>query len=534
MSPSGTLSNERPCLFPTESSTLRIEAEQELVALGGANESTRESTSSVVNGKNGGPIGDIKTRNETKHLLNSSSSKSLTNKYNFLTPKFHSWEAENLEQVKVQWNLNEKQFTALQSFQQQIETIEHYKNSPHTACQFLKENRWNVPKSVKQFERMIEWRQHHQVDSILDPESSNYYKPHADFNLFPQAILQGTDREGNPIYVERTGVTHIWDLWDRHGEEEMLRASLWVREVCTRGEWVKEWERQQERGLQGTTAVVDLVGLSKKHVSRSVLHLVKDGTKIVQENWPCEAKRVIIIRAPFIFRFVWNFLKPFLTETVKEMVVICTASDPLPELEQYMDLTVLPKCINPETGEGDAIPEFGPIQWEGGPVRPQESKPIIETQGTMECTDHSVMTSSEILTSPVSSSSSKSGEDVKTISSESLPRTVSSSKSGEDVTRTVLSSMSGNNIKPILAETASSSPYKSGNGIKKKTSESLSRPASSKFGKGIKTTTSTESSTRSKSGKSSRTTSSESSTRPLSSSKSGIGIKMRSLGRGRF
>ena len=53
------------------------------------------------------------------------------------------------------------------------------------------------------------------------------------------------------------------------------------------------------------------------------------------------------------------------TETVKEMITICTLADPLSELEDYVDLDILPPCINPN-GHGDAWPEFGPIVWQGG------------------------------------------------------------------------------------------------------------------------------------------------------------------------
>ena len=49
------------------------------------------------------------------------------------------------------------------------------------------------------------------------------------------------------------------------------------------------------------------------------------------------------------------------------MITICTAADPLPELEQYVDLDVLPRIINPN-GHGEAWPEFGSIVWEGGPL----------------------------------------------------------------------------------------------------------------------------------------------------------------------
>ena len=180
-----------------------------------------------------------------------------------------------------------------------------------SALQFLREWRGKVPAAVAAFERMIAWRLQHGVDGIADVTSDNYYQPPADFAYFPQAILQGTDRQGNPIYIERTGATYLWDLLHRHGPDETVRASTWIREKCTAGEWVATWEATAGRGLSGTTTIVDLQGLCRKHMAWNILQAVKSGTQIIQANWPCEANRVIIIRAPALFRYVWSFLKPF-------------------------------------------------------------------------------------------------------------------------------------------------------------------------------------------------------------------------------
>ena len=211
------------------------------------------------------------------------------------------------------WKLDAKQTAKLHAFREAVSRTPHYwKNGPYTALQFLREWRWKVAPAVAAWERMVAWRRENAVDGIADRTSDHcYYTPPADYDYFPQAILRGCDRQGNPIYVERTGVTHLWELLARHGNEETVRASTWIREKCTTGEWVAQWEVAHGRGLSGTTALVDLQGLSRKHMAWQVMHAVKNGTQIIQANWPCEANRVIIIRAPAIFRYVWSFLKPF-------------------------------------------------------------------------------------------------------------------------------------------------------------------------------------------------------------------------------
>ena len=291
-----------------------------------------------------------------------------------LSKQFHSWEAANVERIIHQeFHLNDAQIKKLFTFRKQTQNHRHWKaESPYTALQFLREWRWKVPAAVKAFDKMIAWRIRNNIDGMTNPQAPHYYQRPQDFAYFPQGILKGTDRQGNPIYVERTGATHLHTLLARHGPEQGLQASNCMREMCTTGAWVQEWEQNAGRGLSGTTTIVDLQGLNRNHMAWSILNLVKDGTKVIQANWPCEANRVIIIRAPALFRYVWSFLKPFLTETVKEMITICTAADPLPELAEYVDLDVLPTCINPD-GHGDVVPEFKPIVWEGGPIPPSDS-----------------------------------------------------------------------------------------------------------------------------------------------------------------
>jgi hypothetical protein len=287
---------------------------------------------------------------------------------------FHSWSEENIPAVIQLWSLNEKQVAALRQFQDLIADVKHWKNEPHTAVMFLLEHRWNPKSTERHFRKMIEWRQDNNVDTILDD-----YRPPKDFNYFPVAILKGLDRDGDPIHVERSGVAQPWSLLERYGHEEMVKEVIWTREVESRGLWVDAYQRKHKRPMTRLTVVIDLQGLSNKHIRPGVLHLAAEISKIVQVNWPAAvAKRIIVIRAPLIFRIAWKFLKPFLYESVQEMLVFATTSNYLDVLDKYMDISVLPKCINPD-GMGEAVDEFSPV-WDGGPLplEKEAEAPIVD------------------------------------------------------------------------------------------------------------------------------------------------------------
>ena len=127
------------------------------------------------------------------------------------------------------------------------------------------------------------------------------------------------------------------------------------------------------------------------------------------------------------------------TETVKELITICTAADPLPELAEFVDLDVLPPCINPE-GHGEAWPEFGPIVWDGGPLPPPSSSGINSNNASLRGmansspkSNHSTTTTTTSSTSSQQTKISKSVKSVGRKSSKQLfsPKSVVSLGVGE-------------------------------------------------------------------------------------------------------
>jgi CRAL/TRIO domain len=63
---------------------------------------------------------------------------------------------------------------------------------------------------------------------------------------------------------------------------------------------------------------------------------------------------MIIIRAPQIFRFAWNTIKGFFSEESQSKMIFAD-SDYLGELSKWMDIDVLPQCINPNAKGETAV-----------------------------------------------------------------------------------------------------------------------------------------------------------------------------------
>jgi len=206
---------------------------------------------------------------------------------------------------------------------------------------------------------MVDWRIKNNVDNILDE-----YTPPLLFNYLPVAVLRGVDREGDPIHIERTGASDLLGILERYGRSEMIKHAIWIREQSSHGKWQKEYEREQGRRVKKFTVITDMKDFSMRHLSPRLTPVGKDVTRFVQDNYPAYAKKIIIIRAPAIFRMAWSIFKPLLDPNMRELVEFSSAKDHEEVLKQYVDLDVLPPVVSSE-GRGDAAEGFEPI-WEGG------------------------------------------------------------------------------------------------------------------------------------------------------------------------
>ena len=176
------------------------------------------------------------------------------------------------------WELSETQQLQLRDLQNRLRSIQHWKNSPDTVVRFLRARPGDLDAAETMFRNMIQWRSETGADTILE----DYDPPKLLREYFPGAVLKGLDREGDPIYVGRVGVTD--------------RAS--------RGNWVKEYEKIQGKPVRKVTIIEDLEGLSLLHSSTAVLSLYGKIMRLDQDNYCETGKRLIILRAPFVFRAI--------------------------------------------------------------------------------------------------------------------------------------------------------------------------------------------------------------------------------------
>ncbi|CAB9518344.1 Phosphatidylinositol/phosphatidylcholine transfer protein [Seminavis robusta] len=277
-------------------------------------------------------------------------------------PYEERWSLEQVDECVQLWKLSFEQTDKLLEFKTRVADIDHWKNDPFEVVRFLVEFKFDLKTTERKFRASIQWRIDNGADTILED-----YTPPALYNYFPLGVLEGADRDNDPIYIERSGAADTLALLHRFGKDEMIKQAIWAKELMTRGPWQQEQWRHGR--VKYFTTILDLKGLNRHHMNPSLVPVGQAVTRLVQDNYPGFGKKILVVRAPYIFRFVWNIFKHFVDPNVKELIEIATEKETEEILEQYMDLSVLPKEIAPSKGQGTSVQGYETI-WEGGPLPP--------------------------------------------------------------------------------------------------------------------------------------------------------------------
>jgi CRAL/TRIO domain len=191
------------------------------------------------------------------------------------------WGQANVQQFIDSWSLTPEQVDKMWALQRRLVDVDHFKNEPECILRFMfaptgcdaAESCWR---------KMVQWRLDNNIDTLL----RDYQPPQDLLDHATCAILEGLDREGDPIYVERGGATDVTHLLKTYGRDELIQFAIWTRELHTRGAWIEAYEKRQGRRIKGVTVVYDLKGMSTKHLNPKVLDLFGEIMKFSQAYYP--------------------------------------------------------------------------------------------------------------------------------------------------------------------------------------------------------------------------------------------------------
>lgn len=221
----------------------------------------------------------------------------------------HRWSSARVEKTIQLWKLTQEQQAKLMELKRRVSDIDHWKNDPHELVRFLLEKRGNVDRAESLFRRVYQWRMENNIDTIVKD-----YKVSPLFNYFPIATLQGVDHDGDPIHLERPGAADCVALCQRLSAQDIYQMTVCMREIDTdphQSPWYEEYEKQQGHPMKQFTIVVDLEGLSRNHMRPYMVPIFGRCLLLSQNQYPYFAKKIILLRAPRIFKVFWSLTQHF-------------------------------------------------------------------------------------------------------------------------------------------------------------------------------------------------------------------------------
>ncbi|XP_055540255.1 protein real-time isoform X2 [Wyeomyia smithii] len=238
--------------------------------------------------------------------------------------------------------LSPLQESKLVQFRKRIEESgEHGVPDFPTLLRFLRARDFSFDKAATTLQESMQWRAEHRIDDIL----GEYKMPTVVEKYFPGG-WHHHDKDGRPLYILRLGTMDVKGLLKSVGEDELLKLTL---HVCEEGlKLMKEATTLFEKPVWNWCLLVDLDGLSMRHLWRPGVKALLRIIETVEKNYPETMGRVLIVRAPRVFPVLWTIVSAFIDENTCSKFLFFGGPDCLHTedgLEQYIAAENIPSFL---------------------------------------------------------------------------------------------------------------------------------------------------------------------------------------------
>ncbi|XP_034134791.1 protein real-time isoform X2 [Drosophila guanche] len=212
--------------------------------------------------------------------------------------------------------------------------------SYQTILRFLSARDWHVSQAFAMLRDSLQWRKEHRIDALLE----EYTKPAVVVEHFPGG-WHHQDKDGRPIYILRLGHMDVKGLLKSLGMEGLLKLAL---HICEEGiQKINESAERLDKPVLNWSLLVDLEGLSMRHLWRPGIKALLYIIETVERNYPETMGRVLVVRAPRVFPIAWTIVSAFIDEHTRSKFLFYgpDCAHMTDGLAQYIDEEIVPDFL---------------------------------------------------------------------------------------------------------------------------------------------------------------------------------------------
>jgi hypothetical protein len=191
------------------------------------------------------------------------------------------------------------------------------------------------------------------------------------------------DKDGRPVYIERTGHYKTHELVDRAkalappgSDPARMMVDLHVHSNEIGGVLVDAMNKRHEQTgavpVHSVTAIMDCAGLTMATLYGPAIDLLKAQSAHDQAHYAEGLHRVYVVNCPTMITFVWGIVRHWMDARVQQKVHFFSPEETPTRLQEFIDPENLPEFLGgkcncaggccPDVGEGSAAVGKGATQ----------------------------------------------------------------------------------------------------------------------------------------------------------------------------
>ncbi|UPR02282.1 CRAL/TRIO domain-containing protein [Chloropicon primus] len=245
---------------------------------------------------------------------------------------------------------------------------------------FLRARNFKVDRAAEMYLKHLEWREEWGVDDILFQEF-----PERDqlLEYFPQGYHM-CDKQGRPIYIQYLGGINVHKVLSFATEETIVKLFIQEYEKFLHLK-LPACSEASGKLIETSLTIMDVKGISLKILTKETQRIMKCVTGFVQDNYPEMMGNMIIINAPYIFKVIFNMIKPMLSPRTQSKITVL-GTRYMDQLLEYVDPSCIPENIG-GTSKYTIFDDIGPWSELAPSITTKEQLGLYRSQQMLKWAD---------------------------------------------------------------------------------------------------------------------------------------------------